>query len=173
MDKKILTNVLTWWANMTAQTVAYENWSDDLSRREMKECYKKLVNDFNKNNWFDWNNLTEEDCQALGFERWASKEDADYNISLYVTQFENRDLSDEYRKKFEKAIKRNKSLVGLRLIPLWLFGMIPEGLVVTSINGEDFKFRKGKTDLDQQFGRLAYGIYPKDAKRYEDYEKEE
>jgi hypothetical protein len=173
MDKKILTNVLTWWANMAAQTVAYKNWSGGFCKREMNEDYEKLVNDFNKNHWFDWNDLTEEDCQALGFGKWTSKKGADEENEYYIEQLKKSDLSDEKRKEYEKEIERNKRCVGLRLIPLWLFGMIPEGLVVTNIGGEDFKFRKGKTDLDHRFGRLAYGIYPKDAKRYEDYEKEE
>jgi hypothetical protein len=172
MDKKILTNVLTWWANMTAQTVVYENWDGDFCKKEMNEDYEKLVNDFNKNHWFDWNDLTEEDCQALGFGKWTSKEEADKDVAFYIAQLENRDLSDENRKEYERDIERSKRCVGLQLIPLWLFGMIPEGLLVTNIYGEGFKFCKKNACTDHRFGRLAYGIYPKDTKRYEDYEKE-
>lgn len=46
----------------------------------------------------------------------------------------------------------------LYLFPLWLVPLIPEGMEVTSINGETFKYSKENTNNDIRFGCVAYGI---------------
>lgn len=49
----------------------------------------------------------------------------------------------------------------LRLFPLWLVPIIPEGLPVTSISGSTQPYHKGM-DNDIRMGCVAYGINIKD-----------
>lgn len=46
----------------------------------------------------------------------------------------------------------------LWLFPLYLVPIIPEGLEVTSISGNKYKYEKDKADNDIRFGCVAYGI---------------
>ena len=46
----------------------------------------------------------------------------------------------------------------LYLFPLWLVPLIPEGLIVTSISGEEFPFDPKTTDTDIRFGCVAFGL---------------
>lgn len=45
------------------------------------------------------------------------------------------------------------------LIPIWLYNAIPEGTELITIFGKHFKFIPGKSDADNRFGYLAYGIH--------------
>lgn len=46
----------------------------------------------------------------------------------------------------------------LWLIPIYLWRCVPDGTVLTSINGETKVKGKDIIDLDVRYGRLAYGI---------------
>lgn len=46
----------------------------------------------------------------------------------------------------------------LWLIPVSLYDEIPDGIELVSINDRVFLFEPGKTDSDQRFGCLAYGL---------------
>ena len=46
----------------------------------------------------------------------------------------------------------------LYLFPLWLISLIPDGLMVTSISGEEFPFDSKTTDTDIRFGCVAFGL---------------
>ena len=46
----------------------------------------------------------------------------------------------------------------LYLFPLWLVPLIPDGLMVTSISGEEFPFDSKTTDTDIRFGCVAFGL---------------
>jgi hypothetical protein len=46
----------------------------------------------------------------------------------------------------------------LYLFPLWLVPLIPDGLMVTSISGEEFPFDSETTDTDIRFGCVAFGL---------------
>lgn len=50
----------------------------------------------------------------------------------------------------------------LRLIPIWLYRAIPNGMKLTCIDNTEIEFERGKTDNDVRYGCLAYGIIPKD-----------
>ena len=44
------------------------------------------------------------------------------------------------------------------LFPAEWYGIIPDGFIVTGLNGESYPFENGKSDDDMRFGCLAYGI---------------
>lgn len=46
----------------------------------------------------------------------------------------------------------------LWLYPAEWYGHIPDGTLVTDINGGTESFKRGKTDDDRRFGALAYGF---------------
>lgn len=46
----------------------------------------------------------------------------------------------------------------LLLFPLWYVPFIPEGLPVTDIGGESYRYSREKADLDARFGCVAFGI---------------
>lgn len=46
----------------------------------------------------------------------------------------------------------------LYLFPLWMVPLIPDGLMVTSISGEEFPFNPKTTDTDVRFGCVAFGL---------------
>ena len=52
----------------------------------------------------------------------------------------------------------------LWLFPLYLVPIIPEGLEITSIGGNKYKYEKDKADNDIRFGCVAYGIEIKESK---------
>lgn len=79
--KKEIMNCLTYLANRVSETTQYESWSDEFSRKEIKEAEQKFVDEIKKH--IDWDNLTEEDCKELRFVRW-DKESGIYLIPLYL-----------------------------------------------------------------------------------------
>lgn len=44
------------------------------------------------------------------------------------------------------------------LFPHEWYGLIPDGFMVTGLNGERYAFKKGVSDDDKRFGCLPYGI---------------
>lgn len=121
MKKEIL-NCLTYLANRVSETTQYESWSDEFSRKEIKEANQKFVDEIKKH--IDWENLTEEDCKELRFGRWDEES-------------------------------------GIYLIPLYLFPIIPIGLKVYSISGNEIVNDGTNLCNDIRFGCIAYGIKPK------------
>ena len=49
----------------------------------------------------------------------------------------------------------------VRLIPIWLYKVIPIGTKLTCIDGQEIIYDGKNIDLDNRFGCLAYGIVPK------------
>lgn len=121
MKKEIL-NCLTYLANRVSETTQYESWSDEFSRKEIKEASQKFVEEIRK--YIDWDNLTEEDCKELRFCKWDEES-------------------------------------GIYLIPLYLFPIIPIGLKVYSISGNEIVNDGTNLDNDIRFGCIAYGIKPR------------
>lgn len=80
MKKEIL-NCLTYLANRVSETTQYESWSDEFSRKEIKEANQKFVDEIKKH--IDWENLTEEDCKELRFGK-LDEESGIYLIPLYL-----------------------------------------------------------------------------------------
>ena len=77
----VVLNCLTYLANRVSETTQYESWSDEFSRKEIKEANQKFVDEIKKH--IDWENLTEEDCKELRFGKW-DEESGIYLIPLYL-----------------------------------------------------------------------------------------
>ena len=77
-------------------------------------------------------------------------------------------LKSEFKTKVQKANinqlmklgfkKFNEKSPTLMLIPKKLFDSIPQGYPVTDIFGKSEKFDKNKSDNDERFGCLSFGI---------------
>lgn len=96
----------------------------------------------------------------------------DWNYEFKIR--ENEDSFDKFYKELKKHIDFKKITVeeakelrfqrwseeqpNLWLFPLYLVPIIPEGLEVTSIGGNKYKYEKDKADNDIRFGCVAYGI---------------
>ena len=56
------------------------------------------------------------------------------------------------------GLRRSSKESGLLLIPLALLDRLPEGLILTSIDGEKYTVGQDEIDDDTRFGLLAYGV---------------
>lgn len=79
--KPEIINCLTWFANTVSQTVHYDNWSDELARREVADTYNKFINEVKKH--IDFNDLTVKEALTLRFGKW-DEESGLYLIPLYL-----------------------------------------------------------------------------------------
>lgn len=103
-----------------------------------------------------------------------------YNWDNDFKTKENKESFDTFYKELKKHIDFKKITVeeakelrfqrwseeqpNLWLFPLYLVPIIPEGLEVTSISGNKYKYEKDKADNDIRFGCVAYGIEISDTK---------
>lgn len=55
----------------------------------------------------------------------------------------------------------------LYLVPLWIFNILPHGLVLTSIDGVERVKGKDEIDLTTRFGCIGWGIIPNECKKEE------
>lgn len=81
MKQEIL-NCLIWLANRVAETTEYKMWSDEFCRKEIKEAKSTFDKEIAKH--IDWDNLTEEDCNALHFGVWSKESPKLRLIPLYL-----------------------------------------------------------------------------------------
>lgn len=146
---------LKWLANRIAEIQVY-NWNEKDTKEYLNESWQKVQKQFKKD--IDWNNLTENQCKALRFGTWQSKEDVEEEISCLQSELDKGHLTKE---EFDKKVAKEKNTLGLYLIPLYLYPSLPIGITLTSINGEEIVFDGSNIDTDNRFGCLAWGIKPK------------
>lgn len=96
-------------------------------------------------------------------------------VNIVTPQFEREDgkkitvIPPKKASFFDQIKKAPKSLLkdmglrpwdesGLWLFPHEWYEHIPEGYMVTDINGQEEPFRRGHTDDDIRFGVLAFGV---------------
>lgn len=152
MKKEIL-NILTWIANKATEPIVYDSWSNEFARRRLKESLQNAQNELSKH--IDWNNLTIDECKELRFNLWQDEEGAQQEINELKSEMANGKLTqDQYDKKVSVLL----NTANLWLIPLYLFPIIPIGLKVTCINGEEIVNDGHNLDDDIRFGCVAYGI---------------
>jgi hypothetical protein len=166
MDKNLFMFVFSRLTNLFVTGVFSEMDGDKL-KESLKKDYFKIC-DFYKNNLLDWNNLSKEDCKFMGFYEWNKEcyeEFVRQRKSILNKYFDKKELDDQ--------IEINKRFIGLFFIPNYMFGMIPDGLELIDRCGKKVKFNRETADRTSSLGILNYGFFPKDAKRYEDYEKED
>lgn len=116
-------------------------------------------------NHFTW--LTNRLAEVNTYKNWSDKT----KIQVIEEAYNNFYQSIKRYIDFEKiTVEEAKSLrfgkwddeSDLYLFPLWIIPLIPEGMEVTSISGETFKYNKETVDNDIRFGCVAYGINIKD-----------
>lgn len=122
-------------------------------KKEITNCFSYLINKLSEcyvyDNWPDELKVKE---LNLGF-------DTVYDELKKHIDFTKLTLEEAKELRFKKF---DEDMPDLWLFPLYLVPIIPEGLEVTSINGETFKYEKDKMDNDIRFGCVAYGIEIKD-----------
>lgn len=79
--KQEIINCLTWYANKVAETVAYDSWSNEYCRGEIREANKIFVNEIQKD--IDFYKLTRKEAIELRFGKWDDETDL-YLIPLYL-----------------------------------------------------------------------------------------
>lgn len=118
-------------------------------KKEILNCFSYLINKLSEcyvyDNWSDDLKVKE---LNLGF-------DTVYDELKKHIDFTKLTLEEAKELRFKKW---DEDMPDLWLFPLYLVPIIPEGLEVTSINGETFKYEKDKMDNDIRFGCVAYGI---------------
>jgi len=121
MDKQRYFNIMKNYKRMCSALIsninAYENWSDEFCRKEIRDLYAKLIKEFNN---VDFTQFTLDELKEFDFKMW------DDNIIL---------------------------------MPVWTIDCLPDGAVVTTIDGNEITFNKSKgLDKDERFGCTAYGF---------------
>lgn len=154
LENKI-NHTLKWLANRIAEIQVY-NLDEEYKKKSLNDSWKTVQKQFKKD--IDWYNLTENQCEALKFGTWQSKEDVEEEISCLQSELENGHLTKE---EFDKRVAKEKNTLGLYLIPLYLYPSLPIGITLTSIGGEEIVFDGSNISTDNRFGCLAWGIKPK------------
>lgn len=120
---------------------------------EIKNCLTWLVNKVSETIIYDnWSNELKNKENKESFEKFY-KELKKHIDFTKITVEEAKEL------RFQRWDEEQSNLW---LFPLWLVPIIPEGLEVTSISGNKYKYEKNKADNDIRFGCVAYGIEIKD-----------
>lgn len=109
---------------------AVESFSNGLST-----LYKQINEDIGE----DWTNLTLETAESLGFMRWASDDDIDKDIEEIKNNYNenNNVLSYINGSTMEEKIANIESTRYLWLIPAYILALVPEGIHLTSISGQE------------------------------------
>lgn len=133
-----LTSYLFNLANRMKEIDTYkESWGEEFCKSQ----YHVHLNAFTANvkiltKDVDWENLTATKAKSFGLSKLCSANSIKKGI-------------------FPKECKN------LYLFPLFLIDVIPEGTMVTNINGESFKFERATCDTDIRFGYLSFGVIVK------------
>lgn len=112
--------------------------------QEQKEIIKRLNSKFINNVYLGFTNLEELKKQYLSALKDVIKWDCIDRQDCILLGLKRWDDTDE-------------KLKNLFLLPFYLHSIIPEGLKVWCIDGEETEWNKTK-DTDTRFGMLAYGI---------------
>lgn len=142
--KKEITNCFTWYASKIFETTQYINWSDKFCRGKVKKSTDIFLEELSKN--IDWNNLTEDICENLGFREWK------------IDNEEIEKLDSQYSDRGGSLLSISALNKRIFLIPFYLIDIIPIGIKLTSIDGHLIEYDGSNIDKDVRFGCIAYGI---------------
>lgn len=137
--------------NLLSDSVVYGNWNDDFARKHSKEAYENVcraISDL----WTSEDNFTIKQAKELGFRRFIDAEKEKAELDELIASDKISEV--EYNEELEK-IEKTKDLY---LIPIYLYGALPDGLEVVSISGKTKVVGKDHIDNDNRFGLLAYGL---------------
>lgn len=123
-------------------------------KKEIQNCLTWLVNRVSETNEYNWENdfKVSENKKSFNIFYEELKKHIDFTK---ITVEEAKEL------RFQRWDEEHPELW---LFPLYLVPIIPEGLEVTSISGNKYKYEKDKADNDIRFGCVAYGIEIKESK---------
>lgn len=130
------------------------NWNADFKLESLKSVWEYIQPSLK----LDFNELTVEDCEDLGFMLWKSDQRVDNDLEALNISLQNGRITQE---EFNKESARLLNQKNLWTIPLYLFKSLPEGLVITCISGELRTVGKDSIVDDTRRGCIAYGIHPK------------
>lgn len=80
--KREIVNCFTWYASQIAQTVQYENWSDEFCREEVRASTEKFLKLLKEN--IDFEHLTRVEARELRFMIWSDEKSDLLLIPLYL-----------------------------------------------------------------------------------------
>lgn len=80
--KQEIVNCLSWYASQIAQTVQYENWSDEFCRKEVRASTEKFLELLKEN--IDFEHLTRVEARELRFMIWSDEKSDLLLIPLYL-----------------------------------------------------------------------------------------
>lgn len=120
-------------------------------KKEILNCLTYLANRVSE--------TTQYDCWSDTFCRKQLKEADEIFLAEIKNHIDWENLTEEDCKELRFGRWDEES--GVYLIPLYLFPIIPIGLKVYSINGEEIVNDGTNLDNDTRFGCVAYGIKPK------------
>ena len=155
INEKEINNLFKWMIKSLSLCYIYDTWDDAFSRLEMQKRFKQFEEELKKR--IDWENLTVEDCNILGFGKWTCQEEVDESCLVVKKMLEQGKITQE---DCDKEIEKLQRTANLRLIPLYLYNLIPEGMELIDISGNIVK-NDGMLDDDCRMNCLAYGIIPK------------
>lgn len=116
-------------------------------KKEIQNCFVWLANSLSESNIYNWGKDTKLRENSNRFEIF-------YNELKKYLDFNSLTVEEAKELHFGKWEEESD----LWLFPLYLVPLIPEGLEVTSIGGEKYKYKKEEADNDIRYGCVAYGI---------------
>lgn len=123
-------------------------------KKEIQNCLTWLVNRVSETNEYNWENDFKVSENKKSFNTFYEELKKHIDFAK-ITVEEAKEL------RFQRWDEEHPELW---LFPLYLVPIIPEGLEVTSISGNKYKYEKDKADNDIRFGCVAYGIEIKESK---------
>lgn len=123
-------------------------------KKEIQNCLTWLVNRVSETNEYNWENDFKVSENKKSFNTFYEELKKHIDFTK-ITVEEAKEL------RFQRWDEEHPELW---LFPLYLVPIIPEGLEVTSISGNKYKYEKDKADNDIRFGCVAYGIEIKESK---------
>lgn len=127
------------------------SWSDEFTLKHVREAYGWASSLAKRH--IRWDRLDGKCLDLLGFGTWTSDKAVDRDIA----ELKGMGLHPSELKERTEALERQRNL---RLVPLWLFGAVPDDLVLTCISGEELPASEARQDADHRGGMTAYGLHP-------------
>ena len=151
----------------------------ELLNKGLTTLYEQIKDELGE----DWTNLNLETAESLGFMRWSSDEDVDATIEEIKNSYEDNNKVVSYidGDTMEEKIANVESTRYLWLMPAYILPLIPEGVHLTSISGEELiyevcpenintikDFRLGVSSWGITFSKDEVDDYYKKSKQYDE-----
>lgn len=125
-------------------------------KSELVNHFTWITNQLSQLNQYDWSDDMKKKELDKAFKTFNN------SFKKYI-DFDNLTVDEARELRFQKFDDESD----LWLIPLYLLPILPEGLKVKSISGEELIVGKDKLDNDTRFGALAFGLELKENKENE------